>query len=77
MLILLLIYLIFLLVYVVFSIYSILRIWSLRLKGDKSGVLVLTYMITVVLVTAISLIFIANLSWKTNFNFSIGGISGR
>lgn len=76
MFILLLIYLIFLFVYVIFSIYSILRIWSLRLKGDKSGVLVLAYLITVVLVTVISLLFIVNLSWKTNFNFLPGGING-
>ena len=71
MIIILILYLIYLLVFIVFNVYVILRIWSLRTKGDQAGVMVLIYTCIISTIILISLVWISGLDWSNNLNLGL------
>ena len=60
----LVIYFIFLFLYVAFNIYAILRILSMRIKGDKTKEVAVIYMAIISFLILISLIMISGLDWS-------------
>ncbi len=74
MIILLILYLIFIFIYVAFNIYGILRIWAMRIKGDRTAAIILFYLFAIGVIFFFSFIFIISLDWSTRFNLpGIGG----
>ena len=71
----LILYFIFLFAYIIFNVYSILRVWSLRLKGDKTQLVILTYLVIMAGLIVVSILLISSLKWDESLTklFHLGG----
>lgn len=63
----LIIWLLFLFAYIIFNVYGLLRIITMRFKGDAVGLIVLIYIIIMFIIISISILTISRLDWSKNF----------
>jgi len=73
MIILLIAFLLFLFVYIIFNVYAIIRVWAMRLPGDRTHIVLIFYMVVLTFVISLSLFIISTLNWKSNF-FNVGDL---
>lgn len=74
MIILLILYFLFLIIYLAFNIYGILRIWAMRIKGDRTELMIIIYLFIISTIILISLLLILGLDWSTDFTWlKMGG----
>ena len=64
----LVIYFLFLLVYLAYNTYGIIRIVSMRIKGDATGLAVMLYLVAIGIVIFLTLTFIMTLDWSFKLN---------